>query len=76
MEAEGVTDLDSVDTYEIGDFVQYGFPHDADGENPAMYVYYIFKNDHARDVLAAALIPPIWERMRTWRRRMIRCFPR
>lgn len=45
MEAEGVTDLDSADTYSVGDFIQYGFQHEADGENPSTYVYYIFKND-------------------------------
>jgi hypothetical protein len=45
MKAEGVTDLDSADIYSVGDFTQYGFSHDADGENPATYVYYIFKND-------------------------------
>ncbi len=45
MEAEGVTDVDSVDTYSVGDFVQYGFPREADSENPETYVYYIFKND-------------------------------
>lgn len=44
MEAEGVTDLSTVDTYTVGDFIQYGFLHDGDAENPPTYVYYIFKN--------------------------------
>jgi hypothetical protein len=44
MEAEGVTDLSAVDTYAVGDFTQYGFPHEADAENPPTYVYYIFQN--------------------------------
>jgi hypothetical protein len=45
MEAEGITDTAELDTYAytFGDFVQYGFTHEADESNPEVYILYVFK---------------------------------
>ena len=47
MALEGITDLDDAETYSHGDYIQYGFMPDEDGnenddEVMLPYIYYVF----------------------------------
>ncbi len=44
LAAEGATANDNLNTYGVGDFLQYGFDHNT-GDVDAGFLYYIFKND-------------------------------